>query len=170
MRRSVLGLFVIFVKNIRVKKGLLLLLLLLLTVRCSDNIVFGSPALRAHKDYELWVAHKFTAKVDAQGALTLTGKRAIDSIVLTIPSVDLGTYELTNTSAATAAYFNVEAVYSAKHEGDYNINVYPNFGEIVIQSITDNGITGTFRFVGFSQDGSTTVGFSNGIFYQVPLQ
>lgn len=153
------------------KKLVLLLLTTVMLFNCSNEIEFNSPAFQASKDYQLWRAVAFSARLDVNGALIITGTTNIETVNLKVPSAMVGTYIVGETSNIEAQFIDVDGVvFSTNNRPDEDVSVYPELGEIVIEEIegNDDTFTGTFRFLAFDPAGETSVGFSSGIFFKVP--
>jgi len=76
------------------KKIALFLITIITFVSCGDDVQFNSPAFQGNKDYSLWRAEFYNASIDADGYLSITAGNNIETVVLTIPSVAIGTYTL----------------------------------------------------------------------------
>ncbi|MCB0382407.1 MAG: hypothetical protein KDD05_03670, partial [Psychroserpens sp.] len=164
-------------------KRLAILLITVLTfVSCGDEVEFNSPSIQGNKNYVLWRAEFFNAAIDANGFLTITGGNNIETLMLKIPSVAVGSYTLGDVESMEARFIGADgAVYSTNFsptEGSPLYTPYPDYGEINLDQILNNTFTGTFRFNAYTEDGLRVVNFSGttendpvngGIFYRVPL-
>ncbi|MBT8323993.1 MAG: hypothetical protein KJO22_04705 [Bacteroidia bacterium] len=153
------------------KKFMLLLFTAVTLYNCSNEIEFNSPAFQASKDYQLWRAVGFSASIDSEGALTLTGTTNFETVNLKVPSAMVGTFTVGETSSIEAQFIDVNGVvFSTNNRPDEDVSVYPELGEIIIEEIegSNDTFTGTFRFLAFDPAGETSVGFSSGIFFKVP--
>jgi len=152
------------------KKIALFLITIITFVSCGDDVQFNSPAFQGNKDYSLWRAEFYNASIDADGYLSITAGNNIETVVLTIPSVAIGTYTLGDVASMQAKFIDANGVeYSTANTPDPSVSVYPEYGEISLDAIENNTFTGTFHFLAFDASGLNSVGFNEGIFYQVPL-
>jgi hypothetical protein len=147
-----------------------LLIAVLTLVSCGDEVEFSTPALQGNKNYELWRAEFFNAALDVDGQLTITGGNNIEEISFVLPSANVGTYLLSDTSAGRADFVDFNGVgYSTANTPDPSVTLYPEIGEVEITESVAGYVTGTFRFIAFTADGLQSVGFNEGIFYRVPF-
>lgn len=152
------------------KKIALFLITIVTLVSCGDDVQFNSPAFQGNKDYVLWQAEFYNASIEANGYLTITAGNNIETVVLTIPSVAIGTYTLGDVASMQAKFIDVNGVeYSTANSPDASVSVYPEYGEISLDEIGNNTFTGTFHFLAFDASGLNSVGFNEGVFFKVPL-
>ena len=154
------------------KKIVLLALLSLTFLGCGNEVEFNNPAFQGDRENALWRADAFTARIDTNGALTITGTRNAETVNLRVPTVTEQTFVTGNVNAIEAEYidgFNVR--FSTNNRPDESVSLYPELGEIVIEEIdfANASFTGSFRFLAFDASGLNSVGFTNGIFFKVPL-
>ncbi len=149
---------------------------MLLIFNCGDNVEFNSPAFQADRENRLWRASGFSASIDSNGFLTISGTASGETINLIVPSVTEGTFVVGDVSTIKANYESGFGVlFSTVNNPQLNTDpanpVNPEFGEINIDEIdiTNGSFTGTFRFLAFDASGENSVGFTNGIFFKVPL-
>ncbi|BAO75927.1 DUF6252 family protein [Winogradskyella sp. PG-2] len=154
-------------------KKLILLSLVFFTIfSCGDEVQFNTPAFQGDRANQLWRAKAFSASIEANGFLTITGTNNIETVNLRVPSVIEGRYRVGNVNAMEAEYVDAfGTVYSTNNRPDPTVSVYPEIGEINIDEIdlVNKTFTGTFRFLAFDASGLNSVGYTNGIFYRVPL-
>ncbi|MEY8850006.1 DUF6252 family protein [Psychroserpens sp. XS_ASV72] len=161
-------------------KRLAILFIAVLTLSsCGDEVEFNSPAMQGNKDYVLWRAEYFNAAIDVNGFLTITGGNNVETLILKIPSVAVGSYTLGDVDSMEARFIAANGtVYSTNNRPDPSITIYPEYGEIKLDEIINNTFTGTFRFNAFTEDGLGVVNFSGtteedpvtgGLFYRIPL-
>ena len=154
-------------------KKLILISLVFLTVfSCSDDVQFNSPAFQGDRANKLWRAKAFSARIEANGFLTLTRSNNIETINLRVPSVSEATFVVGNVDAQEAEYLDGFGTrFSTNNRPDPSVSIYPELGEIVIDEIdfVNATFTGTYRFLAFDASGLNSVGYTNGIFYKVPL-
>lgn len=159
------------------KKLILLSFVFLTLFSCGDEVQFNTPAFQGDRANQLWRAKAFSASIDANGFLTITGTNNIETVTLRVPSVSEGTYIPGDGGVNVIETIEAEyidgfgTVYSTNNRPDEDVSIYPELGEIVIEEIdlTRGSFTGTFRFLAFDASGLNSVGYSRGIFYRVPL-
>ena len=154
------------------KKLILLSLVFLMAFSCGDEVKFNSPAFQGDRENELWRARTFSASIDANGFLTISGTNNGETVNLKVPSVIEGTFVVGDVNTIEAQYesgFGV--VFSTNNRPDPSVSIYPELGEIVIDEIdmANSTFTGTFRFLAFDSSGLNSIGYTNGIFFKVPL-
>lgn len=161
-------------------KRLAILFITVLTfASCGDEVEFNSPAIQANKDYELWKAEYFNAAIDSNGFLTITGGRNVETLQLKVPSVAVGSYILGNVDSMEGRFTAADGtVYSTNNDPDESLTIYPEYGEINLDEISNNTFTGTFSFNAYDDTGLRVVNFSGtteedpvigGMFFRVPL-
>jgi hypothetical protein len=155
------------------KKKLILLSLIFLTAfSCGDEVQFNTPAFQGDRENELWRAKAFSASIDAFGFLTITGLNNSETVKLIVPSVIESAFVVGDIDIVEAQYSDgFGATYSTTNKPDESVSIYPELGEIIIEEIdvVNRTFTGTYRFLAFDASGLNSVGFTNGIFYKVPL-
>jgi hypothetical protein len=154
-------------------KKLILLSLVFLTIcSCGDEVQFNTPAFQGDRANELWRAKAFSASIEINGFLTITGTNNIETVNLRVPSVTEGRFVVGDVDAMEAEYIDgFGATFSTNNRPDPTVSIYPELGEINIDEIdlVNRTFTGTYRFLAFDADGLNSVGYANGIFYKVPL-
>lgn len=154
-------------------KKLILLTLIAFTVfSCGDEIEFNSPFFQGDREYQLWRADAFSATIDANGFLTITGANGVETVNLRVPSVVETTFTVGDVDAIEAEYIDgFNTTYSTNNRPDGSVSIYPELGEIIISEIdvVNRTFSGEFRFLAFNQAGIASVGFNKGVFYKVPL-
>lgn len=154
-------------------KKLILLSLVFLTVfSCGDEVEFNSPAFQGDRENALWRATSFTASIETNGFLTITGSNNYERVNLKVPSVSENIFIVGQTDFMEAQYLDgFGTTYSTNNRPDESVSIYPELGEIIISEIdlVNKTFTGTYRFLAFDEDGLNSIGFTNGIFYKVPL-
>jgi hypothetical protein len=154
-------------------KKLILLSLVFLTIfSCGDEVQFNSPAFQGDRENVLWRAKAFSVSIESNGFMTITGTNNIETVNLKVPSVTTATFVVGNVNAIEAEYIDAfGTVYSTNNRPDPSVSIYPELGEIVIDDmdVAKAIFSGTFRFLAFDESGLNSVGFTNGIFFKVPL-
>lgn len=154
------------------KKLLLLSLVFLTLFSCGDEVQFNTPAFQGDRENELWRAKAFSATISANGFLTITGTNNFETVNLRLPAVAESTFIVGQVDAIEAEYIDAfGTVFSTNNRPDESVSIYPELGEIIIDEIdfANRTFTGTFRFLAFDASGLNSIGFTNGIFYKVPL-
>jgi hypothetical protein len=154
------------------KKLLLLSLVFLTLFSCGDEVQFNTPAFQGDRENELWRAKAFSASIAANGFLTITGTNNFETVNLIMPAVTESTFIVGEIDAIEAEYIDgFGTVFSTNNRPDESVSIYPELGEIIIEEIdfVNATFTGTYRFLAFDASGLNSVGFTNGIFYKVPL-
>ncbi|MGJ8591894.1 MAG: DUF6252 family protein [Aquaticitalea sp.] len=155
------------------KKIALLVLTLVTLLGCSDDVQFNTPGFQGNKNYSLWRATYFSATVDNTadaGTLTIVAGNNSEEMTLMLPSANIRTFLLTDTSFSKADFTDFEDInYSTSNPPDPDVSLYPEIGEVVITESTPQYISGTFRFIAFTNDGLKSVGFNEGDFYRIPI-
>jgi len=166
------------------KKITLFALIIITILSCGDEVQFNSPAFLGSRNGNQWQAETFSASIDENGFLTLTGSRNSEILQLRIPSVAVGTYVLGNVNSMEARFITSNGtVFSTNNRPDPSVSIYPEIGEIRLDEIADNTFTGTFRFNAFDASGLDVVNFTGltreedingnpifgGTFFRIPL-
>mgnify|MGYP000601523615 CR=1 FL=1 len=151
-------------------KKIALLFLTLLTIwSCGDEVEFNSPGLSGNKNYNLWRATYFNAFVEG-GNLTIIAGNNNERMSFFLPSLNANTYQLSDTSVASVDFVDFEDIeYSTSNSPDPSVSLYPEIGEVRITESSPGYVTGTFRFIAFTEDGLQSVGFNEGDFYRIPI-
>ncbi|WP_299114574.1 DUF6252 family protein [uncultured Winogradskyella sp.] len=154
-------------------KRLFLISFVFLTLfSCGDEVQFNTPAFQGDRANQLWRAKSFSASIDANGFLTISGTNNVETVNLRVPSVSEGTYVPGDVNTIEAEYIDAfGTVFSTNNRPDPSVSIYPELGEIVIEEIdiTKGRFSGTFRFLAFDASGLNSVGYSRGVFFRVPL-
>jgi hypothetical protein len=154
------------------KKLLLLSLVFLTLFSCGDEVQFNTPAFQGDRENELWRARAFSASIASNGFLTITGTNNFETVNLRLPAVTESTFIVGEIDAIEAEYIDgFGTIFSTNNRPDESVSIYPELGEITIEEIDfiNGTFTGTYRFLAFDVSGLNSVGFTNGIFYKVPL-
>ncbi len=158
--------------NEYMKKLLIIILVSLTVFACGDEVEFNSPAFQGDRENELWRAEDFSASIESNGSLTISGTNNFETINLRLPVASEGEFILGNVNAIEAEYLDgFGTVYSTNNTPDESVSLYPELGEIVIEDIdfVNETFTGTFKFLAFDAAGLNSIGYTNGIFFKVPL-
>jgi hypothetical protein len=157
---------------LKMKKLILLALVFFTAFSCGDEVKFNSPAFQGDRENELWRAKAFSASIDTNGFLTITGTNNFETVKLTVPSVIESTFITGDIDVIEAEYTDgFGTIYSTTNRPDETVSLYPELGEIHIEEIdmSNRTFTGTYKFLAFDASGLNSVGYTNGIFYKVPL-
>ncbi len=157
------------IKKNLMKKIALLFLTILTVWSCGDEVEFNTPGFSGNKNYNLWRATYYNGVV-ANGKLKITAGNNSEQMRFKLSSPSVGTYLLTTTSYSNAEFTDFEVIdYSTSNPPDPSVSLYPEIGEIKITESTPTYVTGTFRFIAFTNDGLKSVGFNEGDFYRIPI-
>lgn len=153
------------------KKLSVLILALIALVGCGEDLETSDPAIQGKKNYEFWRAEYYTAVVDETGRLTISGGNNLETISFSVPSASSGNYVFGNVSSVFASFKDANGiVYSTTNEADSEVSVYPEYGEMNLEvNAASKTVSGDFRFVAFNESGMASVGFNEGIIYNVPI-
>jgi len=137
---------------------------------CSDNVTRNNPSFQGLKDNVMWRAADSEATVE-NGALTISGIDAYETLTLRLNSKNEGTYILGVNNGRKATFVDdvndVPLTFATGiNEGDGQV-VVTDYDEINMT------VTGTFRFnavnVGDNPLGGAELNFQEGVFYKVPV-
>ena len=154
------------------KKLILLSLVFLTMFSCGDEVQFNSPAFQGDRENTLWRAQAFSASIAANGFLTITGVNNSETVRLRVPSVTENEFIVGDVNTIEAEYVDgFGTIFSTNNRPDESVSIYPELGEIYIDEIdvVNRTFTGRYRFLAFDTSGLNSIGFTNGIFYKVPL-
>lgn len=152
------------------KRLAILLIIVLTIVSCGNEVEFNSPAFQGNREYGLWRAEFTNAAIDANGFLTITGGNNVETVMLKIPSVAIGTYTLGDVNSMEARYTDANGVvYSTNNRPDPSVSIYPEYGFVKLDEINNNNFSGTFEFLAFDASGLNSIGYNEGLFFRVPL-
>ncbi|MCK7589135.1 DUF6252 family protein [Subsaxibacter sp. CAU 1640] len=151
-------------------KKIALLFLTLLTIwSCGDEVEFNTPGFSGNKNYNLWRATYFSAFIQ-NGNLKIIAGNNNEEMSFYLSSSNANTYVLSDTSASRADFVDFEDIeYSTSNPPDPSVSLYPEIGQVEITESTASYVTGTFRFIAFTDDGLQSVGFNEGDFYRIPI-
>src|SRR5690606_16398245 len=149
-------------KSLYIMKQLVLLLIAAaFLVGCSDKVEFNTHALQATKNYKLWRARYFDATISENGKFVINAGDNIVKLTITMPSLKIGTYELSDKSAAVVTFVDADnRSYSTSNAPGETSPSYPEIGNINITEIDGNNISGDFRFFVFAKDQDSVIGFN----------
>jgi hypothetical protein len=158
---------------LNMKKLILLTLVFLTIYSCGDEVQFNSPAFQGDRENELWRAKAFSASIESNGFLTISGTNNFETVNLRVPSVIEAVFVFGDVDAIEAEYIDgFGTQFSTNFRPDPEVSIYPELGEITINEIdlVNRTFTGTYRFLAFDALGLNSVGYTNGIFFKVPLR
>jgi hypothetical protein len=169
------------------KKLAILFLTVLTLFSCGDEVEFNSPAFQGNRDNVQWKAEFTSASINEDGYLTITAGNNIETVSLTIPSVAVGTYILGDVNSMEGRFVDFNGVvYSTNNRPDESVSIYPEYGFVKLDEISNNTFTGTFEFNAFDESGLNVINFggvtesnavngpgnnpiNGGIFFRIPL-
>ncbi|WP_409415375.1 DUF6252 family protein [Flavobacterium sp. PS2] len=154
------------------KKWFFLLPLLLLFFACDkEEVVSSSPAFQFLKNDVFWRTTTYSATIDKDGKLVITGGLNDEKVVLQTASVNVKTYALGVDDVSTATYINS----LPKQETLYKTGKGIGRGQIIITEYNKdtNTVSGTFAFIAPDNEDVASVEkavrFKEGVFYKVPI-
>lgn len=151
------------------KRLIVLVLTVLITWSCSDEIKFNTPAVQGRKDGVLWRATSYDVSFNSGGRIVITGSNNIETISFTVPNIEVDSYWLGRGSSSKAEFVDSDGIrFSTNSVPDPSLSLYPADGELIINQITETTLSGKFRFNAYSNDGLETVNFSQGVLFDVP--
>lgn len=145
------------------KRLFTLILIMLISFSCSNELEFNTSAIQGLKNYDSWEAKKFQAVFTDNGGVKIIGVNNNESLTLNINGISEGIYTLGTTRNSSAVFEDKNLIaYSTLNSGD---------GEIIIEDYNsgDLTITGSFKFNSYSTNGDL-VNFIKGIFYKTPIE
>ncbi len=152
------------------KKLLISFGLLLVFTGCKDNLLFSNPSLQGRvNDQYVWRATSFSASV-VSDTITVTGFRGSNVLLIKIPATALGDYGLNSNSDALIGFALDGLAYSTLNNGSNGLGEKSD-GKIVLKEYNTEKkyIEGEFWFTGYSPDGKSSVNFSIGRMFRVPI-
>ena len=154
-------------------KRISVLMLILVTVfSCSDEVKFNTPAVQGKKDGDFWRAVYYDVSFTngSSGRIVIEGGSGDETIKFTVPNLELGDKWLGRGSSSKAEFEDIDGIlYSTNSIPDSEFYLYPADGEITFTQVTSTSVSGRFWFNAFSQSGDKTINFSQGVFFDVPL-
>ena len=154
------------------KKIALFLITLVTVFSCGEELEFNSPAIQGNYNGNPWKAVSYAADIDFGGFL-IQGSNNIETIQLITQNDIAGTYILGGDNPNVAIIKDENGViYSTANDPDEDFSLYPAEGQIIVENVYDTTpktMTGTFWFYAFTDDGTQTVNFNEGVFYKVPI-
>lgn len=150
------------------KKYHFLLLLVLITVSCTEDIRFNNPAFQTLKNNVFWRAATYKASIATNGNIEIEGTLGYEKVILQVSDVGDRTYVLGIDNVTTASYLNA----FPGEVSEFSTGANKGSGQIVITNI-GNTITGTFKFTAINNDAADAenpkITFTEGVFYKVPI-
>ncbi len=131
-------------------------------VSCSDDMEVDSSVLQGVKDSVLYRSVINHAEMKDSGRVALFGTYNQESLRLNLSSAQEGVFYL-----GAEEDNNVEFTDASGKEYNTSEN---GEGKIVVDRISNNTFTGSFKFKAKSLQDSTEVIFTRGVFYEVPLR
>tara|TARA_B100000900_G_C20222580_1_gene570488 strand:- start:119 stop:592 length:474 start_codon:yes stop_codon:yes gene_type:complete len=150
-------------------KKIFIILLILISFSCEDNLTNNIPAFQALLNgNNEWIAENYTVTIQ-NNQLSISGanQSGVISIVVDSPQVDqYNLYSWTDNFAV----FQDTLQYSTQNDGIGSV-AYLSDGFVQIQEIDNlnNTISGNFHFDAYNSNGEYTVNVSEGIFYKIPI-
>ena len=139
---------------------------------CSEDISMNNPGFQGLKDDVLWRGSGATATINEGGSVTIEGARKFETLIIDLPSTNVGTYVLGQNESAMATF----VIKNGAEEYTYSTGIgNPAGGEVKITEYDSDKrtLTGSFRFNSLIIDDNPVVSpvlnFQQGIIYKVPV-
>ena len=139
---------------------------------CSEDISMNNPGFQGLKDDVLWRGSGATATINEGGSVTIEGARKFETLIIDLPSTNVGTYVLGQNESAMATF----VIRNGAEEYTYSTGIgNPAGGEVKITEYDSDKrtLTGSFRFNSLIIDDNPVVSpvlnFQQGIIYKVPV-
>ncbi len=137
-------------------------LLMLTFTSCVTDTEINTPALQAAKNDALFKTDLHKAILNTDGSLTITGSSLSEAINITIESNASGSYNLGSSVTNIATFLdNSQNFYTTGTNGE---------GVIEVTDISDNTISGNFRFRALKNGSEDPINFQKGWFYRLPIE
>jgi len=150
-------------------RNLLFFVAIITIFSCQDDIQTSNPTLQGlrHGDYT-WRATTRTASVQNTGALSISGSDGYGTMIISLPTATVGTYELGEGKLATITYTELNTTYSTQNNGTA-YPVYLGDGQVTIDEVNaeNNTLKGRFYFNSYDSSGAKYMNFSEGVFYNL---
>ena len=143
---------------------------MLLFAGCKDNLVSSNPSLQGLlNDDSVWRASSFSAIV-VSDVITVTGHKGNNILQIKIPATAIGDYGLSSTSSASIGFAQDNLSFSTLNDGSNGLGEKSG-GNIELKeyNIEEKYISGEFWFTAYSADGNSSVNFTIGRMFRVPL-
>lgn len=149
------------------RKVILVLLIIVSFVSCTDDVSFNDPSFQGIKNGENWRATGARVILNSGGTITVEAYSQFEKVTFEISSGAIGTRTFGVNTSNTASYEStIDGVTDA-----YETGVDIGNGELKITEspLVTGKLSGTFKFRALNEDGEE-VGFTNGIIYSIPVQ
>ena len=134
---------------------------------CGDDLQDNTPSIQGIQNGEiLWKATGYTVQNNG-GITTITATTNASTMQLNIPSLSVGTYDISSSSSASATFSEDGIFYSTQNDG-VGSPVYVSDGMIDIESLGNSSITGTFMFNAYDASGQLVMNFIDGVIFRIP--
>ena len=154
------------------RKGIFLMIAAMALSSCSEDISMNNPGFQGLKDDVLWRGSGATGQMIEGGGVTIKGARKFETLIIDLPSTNVGTYILGQNDNAMATF----VIKNGAEEYTYETGTgNPAGGEVKITEYDSDKkmITGTFRFNALIIDDNPLVApvlnFQQGIIYKIPV-
>jgi len=138
---------------------MLFLLAAFALISCED-IQDNSPAMQVVLNDQLFKAIDARAEIMQDGTLVIQGLTDVEGLTITLNNSAEGVYTLGGNAINRAVFQDfLGSIYTTRPFGD---------GEVVIQNVTENTLTGTFKFNAY-RFGLDTLNGQKGFFFKVPI-
>lgn len=125
-----------------------------------DDIQDNSPALQVVLNNQLFRAIDARAEIMEDGTLVLQGVTDVEGLTITLNNSTAGVYNFSGIGTNRAVFKDFSgSIYTTRPFGD---------GQVVIQNVNENSLSGTFKFNAF-RFGLDTLNAQKGVFFKVPI-
>ena len=150
-------------------KKIFLIILVLFSFNCEDDISNNTPAFQALVNgNNQWIAEDFSATIQ-NNQLLISGSNPFGVISFVVNSPEVNDYNFYSWTD-DYAIFQDTLQYSTQNDGIGSI-AFLSDGYLDIQEIdnVNNTISGHFHFDAYNGTGQYTINVSEGVFYKIPV-
>ncbi len=128
---------------------------------CSTDIEINDPALQTLIDGEEFRSTFKKAVIYDDGTLVISGSEGEKSISFSTTSTKVGTYKINQNTINKVSFQSTSKKFFSEDETE---------GQVIINEIYNNEISGSFHFENLKDDNGNTMDFKQGWFYRLPLE
>ncbi len=139
-----------------------LLAIVVLFASCVTDTEVNNPALQAAKNDKLFKTDIRKAILGNDGSITISGSSLSESINIIVSDAQEGTYTFGNSFNDVATFLTFDQIFYTTGTGGN--------GTIEITDISNNEISGSFRFNALKNGSGEILNFQKGWFYKIPIE
>ena len=132
---------------------------------CTNDVEINTPALQAVINGDLFDSGSQKAILHEDGLLEITGTSGDQKISISTYIEKTGTYQLSKKSAGP----DIQNINFTNKDISFSIEQNKSEGEIIIEDLYDNYVSGSFLFNNLISENGKTATISNGWFYMLPI-